>query len=251
MKNLGIVFAGLMLMASVTEVKGQTPDAGRKEVNWQVRGELGVSSLVGGVSNIDSRMGYAIGGKVDIALSKNGVWRIQPGLQLAQKGWAFEGYYGNEQIMAADYRTRLSYLDLPVQMAVRGRLGDGIYLTFRTGPYIAFGLNAKTKLSIRDTDCTETFGNHFSEACDFWEAAYDKENRRVAYPKLNRWELGWTNGIDLTVGHFIIGGNAGIDLTPVCDGNFMGNPIGNVLSSIFFGSHPKNFTLSLTLGYQL
>ena len=238
-------------MVSATVVKAQTTDVGMGKVNWQLRGGLGCASLVGGVSNIGARVGYAVGGRADVALSRNGVWRVLPGLRLAQKGWAFDGYFGNEQIMAADYSTNLHYLELPVQLAVRWRLGRSVRLTLGTGPYVACGLDAKTRLSVRDTDYKQTFrGDHFHEACDFWNAAYDRESRRVAYPKFNRWEVGWTRSVDLTVGHFVVGGEVSCGLTPVCDANFMGNPVGNVLLSLLFGEHPKNLAMNFVLGYQ-
>ena len=259
MNNLRILCAGLMLIGSALTVKGQTAEKSQvsekqktdiQRVNWQVKAGVGGAYLVGGVSNIDGQLNYHIGGGPDIALSKNGVWRLQPMLQYSQKGFSFGGYYGNEQIMPADYDTKFHYLELPMQMAARLHLGGDAFLTFRFGPYVAYGLNAKTTMTIADMDSHDTFSGHFSKSCDFNGIAYDKENRHVAYPKMRRWDAGLAGGADFTFWRIVMGVDWSSGLVPVCRGGFVGNPIGNVLNSIFLGSDPRNFTLSFSLGYQ-
>ena len=205
MRRLRILCAGLMLIGSALTVKGQMTEeshvsekqtADTRRVNWQIRAGVGEACLAGGVSNIDGQLSYHIGGGPDIALSKNGVWRLQPMLQYAQKGFSFGGYYGSEQIMPADYDTKFRYVELPVQMAARLRLGGDAFLTFRFGPYVAYGLNAKTTMTIADMDSHDTLGSHFSKPCDFNGCAYDMENRHVAYPKMRRWDAGLAGGAD-------------------------------------------------------
>ena len=184
-------------------------------------------------------------------MREDGVLRIQPSLLFSQKGWTFDGYYGSEQILEAKYSTRLHYLELPVPLAVRLRIGKECFVTFKFGPYVAYGLNAKTTMEVMNTDAKETFkANHFSKSCDFYGNAYDKEKRHVDYPKLNRWDVGVAEGIDLTLNHVIVGVNLFYGLTPLCRSGFMGNPVANVLTSLMFGRHPKNFTVGLSLGYQ-
>ncbi len=111
--------------------------ANGQDIHWQARGGIGCSSVFAGVTNIKDRVGFHVGGGADIGLSKNGVWRFQPSLQFVRKGWKFDGFYGNEQIMEARYSTRLDYLQLPLQMAARLRLGKDCFLTFRSGGYVA------------------------------------------------------------------------------------------------------------------
>lgn len=236
---IGAVLCALPLMAS-----GQ-------DIHWQARGGIGCSSVFAGVTNIKDRVGFHVGGGADIGLSKNGVWRFQPSLQFAQKGWKFDGFYGNEQIMAAKYSTRLNYLQLPLQMAARLNLGKEWHLTFRTGAYVAYGLSAKTRMEILDTDHDETFStNHFSEAFDFNRCAYDKESRSVEYQKFNRWDFGAIGGIDLTYRHFIIGYNVSVGLSKLCDAGFIGNPISNILTATLLGGHSKNISAEISVGYQ-
>lgn len=237
--SLGVVLAVLPLAVNA------------QDVHWQARGGIGYSTLFGGVSNIDDRVGFHIGGGADIGLSKNGVWRFQPAFQFAQKGWTFDGYYGNEQIMAAKYSTRLNYLQLPLQMAARLNLGKEWHLTFRTGAYVAYGLSAKTRMKILDTDHDETFStNHFSEAFDFYHGAYDEGKHSVEYPKFNRWDLGAIGGIDLSYRHFIIGYNISVGLTKLGDGGFIGSTVANIVSAALFGGHPKNISAEISVGYQ-
>lgn len=237
--SLGVVLAVLPLAASA------------QDIHWQARGGIGQSTLFGGVSHIDERTGFHLGGGADIGLSKNGVWRFQPALQFAQKGWTFDGYYGNEQIMPAKFSTRLNYLQLPLQIAARLNLGKEWYLTFRTGAYVAYGLSAKTRMEILDTDYDETFGvNHFNKAFDFRQAAYDEEKHSVEYSQFDRWDLGAIGGIDLTYRHFIFGYQVSMGFTKICDAGFIGNPINNILSAALLGGHPKNISAEISVGYQ-
>ena len=236
---IGAVLCALPLMAS-----GQ-------DIHWQARGGIGYSTVFAGVTNIKDRVGFHVGGGADIGLSKNGVWRFQPSLQFARKGWKFDGFYGNEQIMEAQYGTRLDYLQLPLQMAARLRLGKDCFLTFHSGGYVAYGLSGKTHMNVLNTDHSETFGvNHFSRPFDFNSCAYDKENRKVGYPSFNRWDAGAYGGMDLTVGHIIIGYNVAVGLTKVCNAGFMGNPVGNAATAVLLGAHPKNISADLSIGYQ-
>lgn len=247
MNKIRIMMVGLMLAGTAITLKAQER-GGR--IHWQVRGGMGFAAVVS-VPNTDDRLGWHVGGAADIALSRNGVWRLQPGLQFAQKGWAFDGFYGNEQIMKSAFSTRLHYLQLPVLMTARLRLGGENYLTFKVGPYVAYGLSGKTTLRINDTDHEETFSqNHFSDPCNFYGVAYDKENHRVAYPKFNRWDAGLAEGIDLTFGQVIVGASVALGLTPVSDEIFMGNTLDKAVSAVFFGGGPKNFTAELSVGYQ-
>lgn len=235
---------GLWLAALPAVMNGQ-------DIHWQARGGIGRSTLFAGVTNIEDRTGFHIGGGADIGLSKNGVWRLQPSLLFARKGWRFDGYYGSEQIMEARYATHLDYLQLPLQLAARLSLGKDCYLTFRTGAYVACGLSAKTHMDVLNTDHDETFAtDHFRRAFDFNSCAYDKESRRVSYPAFNRWDAGAIGGMDLTFGHFIIGYNVAVGLTSVSDAGFMGNPVGNVATAILLGAHPKNISADLSIGYQ-
>lgn len=249
-KNWNILLVIVLLGTSLSVTAQPDDRKDEKTVNWQVRGGIIWSNPLA-VTNINSQTGVHIAGLADIALSRNHVWRLQTGLRYAQKGWKFSGYYGNEQIMAADYDTQLHYLELPLMAAVRLRLGKGAQLTIRQGFYGAYGLNGKTQMSIKDTDGSETFSRHFSKPCDFNGAAYDSENRRTAYPELRRWELGYAGGLDLTIGHVIIGAETAVGLTRLADKKIMGNSLANVLESVILsGGEPRNFTFSITAGYQ-
>lgn len=242
MKLKAILIA--MVFVSAITTKAQ-------DVNWQTRVGGGITCLFGGVSNIDDRAGFHIGGGADIGLSKNGVFRLQPELRFERNGWQFDGYYGSEQIMKAHYSTRLDYLKLPVMVAVRLRLANQCFITFKTGVYVAYGLQAKTRMHILNTDYEETFSeNHFSEPCDFRVNAYDKDTRLVGYPKFNHWDVGGIGGIDLTFHHFIIGAEVSYGLKRVCESGFIGNPLGNIATLLLTGGGPKNISAGVSLAYQ-
>ena len=242
MKLKAILIA--MIFVSAITTKAQ-------DVNWQARVGGGVTCLMGGVSNIDDRAGFHVGGGADIGLSKNGVFRLQPELRFERNGWQFDGYYGSEQIMKAHFSTRLDYLKLPVTVAVRLRLANQCFITFKTGAYVAYGLQAKTRMHILNTDYEETFSeNHFSGSCDFHGAAYDKDNRRTGYPKFNHWDVGCIGGVDLTFHHFIIGAEVSYGLKRVCESGFIGNPLGNIATLLLTGGGPKNISAGISLAYQ-
>lgn len=244
MKRTKVALTILMLVVSTITTQGQ-------DINWQARAGIGSASLIGGVSNIDERTGFHIGGGADIGLSKNGVFRLQPQLRFERKGWQFDGYYGNEQIMEAHFKTHLDYIELPVMAAVRLRLANKSYFTYKTGLYVAYGMNAKTKMEILNTEGKETFdSNHFSESCDFRDIVYDKDTRKTGYPKFDRWDIGMIGGIDLTFNHFIIGGEVSVGIKHLCESGFIGGTLNNIINYVFTGGSPKNISASLSVGYQ-
>ena len=91
MNKIRIMMAGLMLAGTATTLRAQETNG---RIHWQVRGGMGYAAVVS-VPNTDERFGWHVGGAVDMALSRNGVWRLQPGLLFAQRGWKFDWYYGN------------------------------------------------------------------------------------------------------------------------------------------------------------
>ena len=222
-----------------------------QDVNWQARVGGGVTCLMGGVSNINERTGFHVGGGADIVLSKNGVFRLQPELRFERNGWQFDGYYGSEQIMKAHFSTRLDYLKLPVTVAARLRLANQCFIAFKTGAYVAYGLQAKTRMHILNTDYEETFSeNHFSDPCDFRVNAYDKETRLVGYPKFNHWDVGGIGGIDLTFHHFIIGAEVSYGLKRISEPGFIGSSLANITTLLLTGGGPKNISAGVSLAYQ-
>ena len=243
MKKTGTFLIGVMFMAFPLLMRAQ-------ETGWQFRAGVGSSGLYGGVTNIEDRLGFHVGVNADIQLTQNGVMRFQPGLELARKGWKFNGYTGNEQIMEAKFYTQLDYLQVPLIVASSISLGQGSSITFRTGTYVAYGLTAKTRMEVQNTDHKETFPeNHFSKECDFGKMAYDKESHNVSYPKFQRWDAGLVVGIDLTFGHFMVGCGGTVGLVKLCDPGFMGNTVGNIFMALFGGGSPKNVTADISLGY--
>ena len=251
MNRLKTLITGLALTSTMTTIVGQNTNqqACEKRVEWHARLTVGSACMMS-VPRTDTRMSYSIGGGADIRLSKNG-WRLLPDLQITQKGLTFDGFYGNEQITPASFSTRLNYIEMPVLIGARLKLGKESFITLKLGPYIACGLSGKTTVRVDDTDYKKTFtGNHFSKPCDFNGTAYDKEQQRVEFPKFKRLEIGTSSGVDLTLGHIMIGVNATVGLTNTTDEMFMGSTADQILSVIFLGGGPRNLTAGVTLGYR-
>ena len=185
-----------------------------------------------------------------------------PLLMRAQEtGWQFRagvgssGLYGNRFVNIAVFgivsvSSCADYLQVPLIVASSISLGQGSSITFRTGTYVAYGLTAKTRMEVQNTDHKETFPeNHFSKECDFGKMAYDKDSHNVSYPKFQRWDAGLVVGIDLTFGHFMVGCGGTVGLVKLCDPGFMGNTVGNIFMTLFGGGSPKNVTADISLGY--
>ena len=222
------------------------------QVKFDVRAGVGTGSLTGGMSNTDCLVSYKLGAGVDLPIGKSRVFAVEPGLFFSAKGMAYKGFFRSDDMMEnANYTTRLTYLEIPVCMVAKLRLGSRCGIIFKAGPYLAYGLNGKTTVKVQYTDFKYTFPqNHFNSACDYSGMAYDEDNHKLQSPKFNRVDAGITEGIDFRINHFLIGMEAAFGLTPVCNDAYMGNGFGNALYGLFYGSKPKNVTVNITAGYR-
>ena len=75
--------------------------------------------------------GANAGVTVDLALGKD--FFVRPGVMFSMKG----AHYENRRY------DNLNYLELPVLMAYKERVGNHMDVDFQTGPYLAFGISGK------------------------------------------------------------------------------------------------------------
>lgn len=130
-----------------------------------------------------SRSAYKVG--VGVGLPFSNTWSLQTGLNLLYLNT------GLTQAKAAALGSQtvdcdMYYIQLPVLAGATVRLSQKTDLLFRFGPYFAYGVGGKTKLS-RDGEIN-TFG--------------DIEKGNFG---LERFDCGLTLGIDLEINKFVIG----------------------------------------------
>ncbi len=221
------------------------------QVKFDVRASIGTGILTS-MSNADALTTYKIGGGIDLPIGNSKVFAVEPGLFYSAKGMKFDGYLNTGDMMEnASYTTRLTYIEMPIYMAAKLRLGSQCGIIFKVGPYLAYGLNGKTTVKVQNTDYKYTFPqNHFTSAYDFNGMVYDDSNHKIQSPKFHRFDAGIAEGIDFRINHFLVGIEAVLGLTRVCNDAYMGNDIGNVMYGIFYGSKPKNLTFNVTAGYR-
>ena len=213
------------------------------QVSLQARAGVGLSKLQG-LSLMENGFSYKVGLAVDIPVAKQ--WAVQPTLYFVQKGSDFSGYYGREQVVPVSLDNRLSYFELPIYGAFKMDLGEEMQLTFKAGPYVAWGVVGKAHVSADDMDFHRTFvGELFTDGCDYdgltvlsTKSGTTYEAGTKAYEKL---DAGVAFGVDFRYQHYLVGVDCSWGLLPVTDGLF---------NNVALKGDLTNLSAHLTLGYQ-
>ncbi|GAE84221.1 porin family protein [Bacteroides reticulotermitis] len=146
------------------------------QVTWNAKVGLNLSNFTGkDTGDAKFKLGYRMGVGLDYAF--NETWSLQPSLLLSAKGAKFDFGDSDQTLTAA-------YLELPVYVAGHWALSDKFSLVANAGPYVAYGLFGKNKMSEGGiTVSSNTFGDG----------------------GLNRLDAGVGLGVGLDFGKFIIG----------------------------------------------
>ncbi len=116
--------------------------------------------------------GFHAGVNVNIPVAPD--FYFQPGLLFSVKG-AKNEFFNPDIKASGDYTTttRLSYIEMPLNLLYRPQLGNG-YLLLGFGPYLAYGITGKetTQLNSISVDRTVKFKNSVEEWTDLVENAY-------------------------------------------------------------------------------
>jgi hypothetical protein len=241
MKRLSIAIIFAMIIGIISS---------HAQVKWNVAAKAGateISFLPGHSSNV---FHWAAGGGAVIPLSR--MFSVRPSLLATQRGSNITGYYGDEQILPAEYKIRTTYIELPVYFAVQFNLNENLDCIFKTGPSFAYGLNAKTSVKASDSDFKYTFpGNLFNGSCDLNNCAYDKNQKRFELPKFNRFDFLWGFGVDFMIRkHWIIGFDTQVGLTNVAE-DFSDTTIPELIAKMFtFGYIHRNISIDVSFAYQ-
>lgn len=220
-----------------------TISTAQAQVSLQVRAGAGISKLQG-LSLMENRLSYKLGLTVDIPVS--GHWAVQPALYYVQKGSNFKGEYGREMIVLVTLDNRLSYFELPVYGAFKLDLSDEMQLTFKAGPYVAWGVVGKAHVSADDMDFHRTFvGELFTDGCDYDGLTMLNTKSGTTYvagsKAYKNLDAGVAFGADFRYQHYLVGVDCSWGLLPVTDGLF---------NNVALKGDLTNLAIHLTLGYQ-
>lgn len=134
MKKMRLVLVVAML-AIVTGASAQ--------LNLGVKGGVNMSNFYGDeLTDKNLKIGFNVGLLADYELSYNSA--IQTGLFFTTKGAKYSESIGDA---SADFTVNPMYLQLPVHYAYKLDVTPGTRIVFHAGPYVAYGIGGKSKLS--------------------------------------------------------------------------------------------------------
>lgn len=217
-------------------------------VRWAVEGNLGSGILLGLPGNGSSSFCYRVGPTAIIPIK--GWFSIRPGLMWSHKAGNLEGFYGNEQIVSAKIPISLDFLEIPLMCAVRIPIKQKFALTLKFGPYAGVGLYGKTKVKTEGGGSISMPMNLFSEGCDYYGNAQSSNKKNFALPKLNRWDVGTTWGVEFEFcRHYAIGANLSWGCTRLSSEFLNDNVFEGVMQVIFGMDRIKPFTSMFSFSY--
>ena len=93
-----------------------------------------------------AKVGFQVGITADYAFTEE--WHLQSGLSFTTKGAKIEGRVVEDGSMFDGKITvNQSYLQLPIYAAYKLEVAPGTKIVFNAGPYLAYGVGGKTKVS--------------------------------------------------------------------------------------------------------
>lgn len=226
----------------------------QKKVAWMVEADAGFGMLSNMPRDSHDRFAYKIGGNVDIPLTRK--FSLQPALLFGHNSTEVDGYFGNEQIMEAKYRVSLNYIELPLHAVFHIPISsNGTALFLKYGPYVAYGLQGKARITIPDSDYDESMpGNLFDDGCDFHGAAYGRNKRPFSLPAFKRWDYGLSARIGIESRHIAIGLGMTYGFANLTHTQTHTNEYGNLIDRLFTGNgsgKPRRYEFMLSLGYRI
>lgn len=189
--------------SSAQEIREMFGSDQKGKIVYGIRAGLNVSNIAGEYGpdsgdelDLDSRVGFHVGGVVDIPIT-NGFY-IQPGLLFTTRG-AGEKYSYSEPGYSEEATTKYRpiYLEIPVLASFRADVSRTVNVQVNVGPHFAFGLGGKCKESYSDSD-----GISESVKYPFFGESTDEEDHFGA----KRFDFGLTFGAGVTLRkHYYVG----------------------------------------------
>lgn len=93
-----------------------------------------------------AKVGFQVGITADYAFTEE--WHLQSGLSFTTKGAKVEGrVVEDDSMFDGKITVNQSYLQLPIYAAYKLEVVPGTKIVFNAGPYLAYGIGGKTKVS--------------------------------------------------------------------------------------------------------
>lgn len=149
------------------------------QITWNVKGGLGVASCYGDAEGLSSHFVGKIGAGIEKPFAPN--WSVMPSLEIAWKGAEYDGNDGYKETLD------LFYIQVPIVAAYRMNLNDSWNMTFKAGPYFAYGFSGKISNNQGDSEDIFDTVKRFDAGLDF---GVDLECHRLVFGA--EYELGLT-----------------------------------------------------------
>src|SRR5574344_563067 len=145
------------------------------QVTPLVKGSLNLSNYYG--SDADGTK-TLVGGRLGVGLEYqfNDLVSLQPTLYLSHKG----AKIGDSNV---NIKRHAWYLEMPIDVQLRFNVAQNTNLTVAAGPYVAYGIFGKTKLS--GSSATESSWNTFGD-----DVTLTAGTTAAAFPKAKRFDAG-------------------------------------------------------------
>lgn len=136
-------------IVALVSLMGLGASAQELPVRFGVEAGLNLSNSSWDAGSLDkkARVGFQVGVTADYAITDE--WYLQSGLSFTTKGAKVEGEsnIGGDVITRGKLTVNQMYLQLPVYAAYKIEVMPGTRIVFNAGPYVAYGVGGKTKLS--------------------------------------------------------------------------------------------------------
>lgn len=140
--------------------------------------------------DLKSRAGFHVGAVMDWNFA--GSFYLQPGVYFTTRGAKYEQTYADEgDSYSYSEKYNMSYLQIPVLASYRLTVSQSVKIDINAGPYAAFGLGGKLKITDDD----------YSEKFDIFGKSTDEETRG----DFKRFDAGLRFGVGASIRKFYVG----------------------------------------------
>lgn len=207
------------------------------QISWNAKVGMNISNWT--EDEAKAKVGFKAGVGMEYAF--NDMWLLQPSLLFSTKGAKAKESDAGFNLEAT---INQMYLELPIMAAARFKVADNTNIVISAGPYLAYGVGGKTKMSLnyegeKGEIKFNTFGDIDKVTLEYGgksqdiplEDLDDLENIN-SIKGLNRFDFGLGIGVAAEFNRFVVGLDGQLGLTKLyTDGG-------------------KNQNFSITVGYK-
>ncbi len=151
--KFSLVIIALLLVVNV--------NAQEKPATFGVKAGMNLSTITGDeTDDVKAKIGFNVGVTLDYTLTSD--LYLLTGLELSTKGC-------KEDVgLSKDATSNLMYLQLPIHLGYKLAVTDATKMVFHAGPYLAYGIGGKTKISESGVEVSvNSFGSNRLKRFDF------------------------------------------------------------------------------------